>query len=242
MAVCLAVALAISTAGVVAGTPPTPPHQIYGTVNDQDGDAMEGVTVKVVYDGAVVKEAVTDSNGYYEVKVPDPNDEKTGEKLSFIVVDESTSKQLTWESAESSRVDFTVSTGGDSPGGTTTTTATTTSDDGDSPGSNPSSPGGNAGSPGGSSSSLGSDDTTTTTSTSTTEFAIEDPTETTTTTITTTDDSTEPTTEENTPSTEITTDDTTTKEGGDGLIPGFDISIALLALVAGGFLALRRSD
>ena len=46
---------------------------------------------------------MTDSEGYYELKVPDPDDEKSDEQLSFIVGDESMSKQVTWKSAESGR-------------------------------------------------------------------------------------------------------------------------------------------
>ncbi|MFC4552016.1 MULTISPECIES: BGTF surface domain-containing protein [Halorussus] len=59
---------------------------------------------------------------------------------------------------------------------------------------------------------------------------------TTTTTTTTTSSTTETTT------TETTTTDTTTTNGGSSGIPGFGVSVSLVALVAGALLALRRSN
>ncbi|MFC4549218.1 MULTISPECIES: BGTF surface domain-containing protein [Halorussus] len=49
-------------------------------------------------------------------------------------------------------------------------------------------------------------------------------------------------TETTTTTTETTTTDTTTTNGGSSGIPGFGVSVSLVALVAGALLALRRSN
>ncbi|MFB6158879.1 MAG: PGF-pre-PGF domain-containing protein [Candidatus Nanohalobium sp.] len=52
-----------------AAAAPQPPHEVYGTVTD-NGVQAQGVTVEAVSSGNVIVSDTTDSNGYYELKVP----------------------------------------------------------------------------------------------------------------------------------------------------------------------------
>ncbi|APE96194.1 carboxypeptidase-like regulatory domain-containing protein [Halodesulfurarchaeum formicicum] len=89
---------------VIAGTAaavPVAPNEVYGTVSDQNGDAVDGVTVEAVHDGEVLVSTTTDSDGYYELKVPDPNDEASGETVTIRTTGTQSDDQasITWESA-----------------------------------------------------------------------------------------------------------------------------------------------
>ncbi|WP_276300502.1 carboxypeptidase-like regulatory domain-containing protein [Halorussus lipolyticus] len=184
------IALAVAAVLVAAAGPgasvPDPPHRLYGTVTDGDGDALAGATVEVVYDGRTVATATTNESGFYDVSVSDPDTDATDETLSLAVNGGSTGTTVTWESGASERRDLTGSAGGGSGTTTTTTTATTTqrttteddSDGGSGGGGNGGGAGGDDGSDGGGfgdtsdrSDESSSDDPTTAT---TTERAVED--------------------------------------------------------------------
>jgi len=234
--VCLAVAVALGTVGVVAATPPTPPHQVYGTVTDQNGDAVGSVSVQLVYDGTVVNETTTDADGYYEFKVPDPDDEASDERLSLVVAGADTGDEVTWTAAGTTEVEVTVETGDAS--------TTTTKDDSDDS-SNDDSDDSNADYSGGSNQndqSGQSDDgstaqTTAEESDDTSAGAVDDE-------QTATDTATvePPETTVDVTTTDATSEARTTTDGGGGAIPGFGAGVALVALVATGLLAVRRTE
>ena len=126
LAVAIAVLLVTSTiaiGGVAAQDdgPPEPPHRLFGTVTDQDGDTVSDATVEVLYDGSVVNTATTDGDGYYDLKIEDPDDSAQDESLTVRVsgVDDTDEGSTTWSSAASENIDLsvTVTTGGDDDGG-----------------------------------------------------------------------------------------------------------------------------
>ncbi|UPW00043.1 carboxypeptidase-like regulatory domain-containing protein [Halorussus gelatinilyticus] len=219
-----------------------PPHQVSGTITDQNGDAVSGVSVEIVYDGTVINQTTTDSDGYYEFKVPDPNDDKSGETLSFVVDGDDTGKQVTWSSPESSRVDFTVET--DTGGTSTPDDGSDDDSDNDDSNNHDSDNDGSSGSPGAGSGGNQNDqnDSSETQDTvdedldSTTEGAKND--DESSETKTATVEPTEETAVDTTTDEPASTESTTTTEGGDGGIPGFGIGVAL---VAGALLVVRRS-
>lgn len=130
--------LAGVAAPAVATTPdsaePTPPHRFFGNVTYQDGSAASGVVVEVYYDGKRLASATTDSTGYYDLKIQDPDNTTNEETLRFVV--KSVEKTHEWKAAESTQLDFTITRESEEPSGdggivvsdqtTTTTTATTT--------------------------------------------------------------------------------------------------------------------
>jgi PGF-pre-PGF domain-containing protein/PGF-CTERM protein len=84
--------------------PPVPPHRFYGTVSDADGDAVSGVTVEVTYDGEVLASDTTDSDGYYDLNVPQENGIEDGDSVELSVQDSTQTE--TWEPAGATEVDF----------------------------------------------------------------------------------------------------------------------------------------
>ncbi|WP_276281301.1 carboxypeptidase-like regulatory domain-containing protein [Halorussus caseinilyticus] len=152
-----AVAVVAAVVGVgLGGGVPGPPHRLYGTVTDQNGTALAGATVEVVYGGQTVATATANASGFYDVSVEDPDVDKSGETLALYVNGNSTGATTTWESAASERRDLTgtASNGTYNPTTTPTTTAatttstTTTTNGGSNGGGNPG--GSNGGSPAGS--------------------------------------------------------------------------------------------
>lgn len=120
--VVVTVAAVVVSASVGAGTAvPNPPHEVFGTVNDQNGNPIAGLTVEVLHDGTVIGTATTDSNGYYEIKVSDES-LADGDQLTIQVKNQNTT--TTYAPGSSERFDFTVEVT------TTTTTTTTTSSSG----------------------------------------------------------------------------------------------------------------
>lgn len=124
----VAVALVASAMSAVAlGAPPSPPHRFFGTVSDANGDAVSGATIEVVYQGSVIDTATTNSDGYYDLKVDDPDDSASDETLTLRVAGTDTSKQRTWLSGESSEVNFQLD------AGESATTPTSTATESESP-------------------------------------------------------------------------------------------------------------
>ena len=214
--VALVAALLIGSVAA-AGAPPSPPHQFYGSVTDQNGNAVAGATVQFSYDGAVIGTATTDGSGSYQLKVEDPAEGVSGETVTVAVGSER--KTATWESAGTTELDFSVAdSGGDDP---------TTEDESDSP---PSGGGDAPASGGGQSGNRQSTTANPTPSTGTPD------TPTTTTAITAgTSEAPESTTEPTVGSTATVT--STTNDGGQ---PGFGLAAAVVALVAAALLIVRR--
>lgn len=108
----LAAVMLVFSGAAVAQEAPKAPHEVYGTVTDQNGDAVDGVTVEAVYDGEVLESTTTDSSGYYELKVPDPSDDASGEEVTIRTNDGQTSEEdsatITWESAVADSRDLSV--------------------------------------------------------------------------------------------------------------------------------------
>jgi hypothetical protein len=109
--IALVVLVAMSISVAPAAAQPAPPHEIYGTVTDQNGDGVSGETVTVSYDGTDLQSTTTDSNGDFVVQVTDPDGQTTGETLTVAVA--GNSKTTTFEEFASEQIDFsiTVSTG-----------------------------------------------------------------------------------------------------------------------------------
>lgn len=231
--VCLAVAVALGTVGVVAATPPTPPHQVYGTVTDQNGDAVGSVSVQLVYDGTVVNETTTDADGYYEFKVPDPDDEASDERLTLVVSGTDTGDEVTWTAAGTTEVEVTVETGD-----TSTTTKDDSNDDSDD--SNADYDDGDQKDQSDRNDESSTDQTTVEERDDTSEGAVDDES---TATKTATVEPPETATTADATTTDATSEaTTTTTDGGSGAIPGFGAGVALVALVATGLLAVHRPE
>ncbi|UWG47034.1 Cell surface protein containing PGF C-terminal sorting motif [Halanaeroarchaeum sp. HSR-CO] len=87
--------------------PPQPPHRVYGDVTDADGEAVANATVQAVDDdtGDVLVETTTNSDGYYDVNVEEPD----GDTFTIEVVDaEDGSETVEWSSGSSDRVNIQV--------------------------------------------------------------------------------------------------------------------------------------
>lgn len=95
------VALAPATVAAV----PSPPHEVFGVVTDQNGDPVEGLTVTVSDDEGNSYTTTTDADGYYVVKFPE-SDGESGETLTISV--KGKSKTTSFAQGTSERIDFTV--------------------------------------------------------------------------------------------------------------------------------------
>ncbi|MDQ2053190.1 PGF-pre-PGF domain-containing protein [Halobellus sp. H-GB7] len=89
------------------GTPPVPPQRFYGTVSS-DGVGVADQTVEVTYDGAVIANTTTDSDGYYDLQVPKENGLEDGDTVTISVAGTDASTQATWEPGSSAQVNFTA--------------------------------------------------------------------------------------------------------------------------------------
>mgnify|MGYP000628052835 CR=1 FL=1 len=120
-----------------AAQQPTPPHAVYGSVTDQNGDAVADVTVEAVYDGDVIASTQAASDGSYDFKVPDPDDGQSGESFTVRVANGDDSETVTYQSGGVTEVNLQSDTGTapttttDEPDDTTTPTPTTTTDEPD---------------------------------------------------------------------------------------------------------------
>lgn len=215
-----AVVVSVSVSAVAAV--PNPPHEVFGIVEDQDENAVAGLTVEVTVDDTVVDTGTTNSDGYYEIKVSN-DDLEDGDPLTIHAGNKSES--VTYSPGASERFDFTVT------AVPTTTTATTTTN-------------GSGGGGGGGGIIM---PTTTTTSmddgdegdaTSEPPETVDESTSVVTTTPVPTTES--PTTTDTV--TDTSTVGTATTDGGGGDIPGFGLETTVLAVIATALLAIRRSN
>lgn len=217
-------------AGAATAAPPSPPHRFFGTVVDEDGQAVSGATVEVVYQDEVVATATTDSDGYYDVRVSADEIAQDEERTVAITIRDET-KTFEWESGGSTEVDFTVERV------TTPTTTTTTSGGGGGGGAPGGGGGGAPGSGGGDETTASDGGGTDTPTTSTTAKAVQD------TSTTVTEDDVPPTTDtsESDATEPSEPEETTTPDDGEFLgVPGFGVLPALVALAAAALLAIRR--
>jgi len=122
------------------------PHQFFGTAT-YNGAASEGIKVEAYYEGSVIKTAFAISGGFYNLKVPDPDDAKENEVISFYLNDVNTGQTAVFENGVSTKLDLVAtgaasnppsdggspSGGGGSPSGgsgrTTKTTSSTNNED-----------------------------------------------------------------------------------------------------------------
>jgi PGF-pre-PGF domain-containing protein/PGF-CTERM protein len=100
--------VALSGATGAAVAQPLPPHNVDGTVQDQNGDAISGITVEAVYDGEVIASGTTNSDGRYEFNVPEPNPNAQNEEVIIRVANTDGSATISWESGAVSDRSFTV--------------------------------------------------------------------------------------------------------------------------------------
>jgi PGF-CTERM protein/PGF-pre-PGF domain-containing protein len=84
---------------------PSPPHEVFGTVTDQNGNPVADVTVTVTDAQGNAVTATTDGDGYYEIKFPAADGDK-GETLT--VAAKETSKTTSFASGESESIDLQV--------------------------------------------------------------------------------------------------------------------------------------
>ncbi len=125
------------------------PHQFYGTATF-NGAAYEGIKVEAYYGNSVIKTTFSQSGGFYNLKVPDPDDIKERETIKFYLNGVDTGQTYNFFNGESTKLDLSAtgappsqpptggsgggggggSSGGGSSGGggssTTTATAKTT--------------------------------------------------------------------------------------------------------------------
>ncbi|QLG61346.1 carboxypeptidase-like regulatory domain-containing protein [Halorarum salinum] len=101
-AVTIALMVATAGAGSVAAVP-DPPHEVFGTVTDQKGNAVSGVSVTVSDTDGDSITATTNSDGYYEIKFP-AEDADDGETLTVKV--EGAEETTAFSSGTSERIDF----------------------------------------------------------------------------------------------------------------------------------------
>lgn len=204
---------------------PSPPDEVFGTVTDQNGNAVGGVTVTVTDEVGNSYTDTTDADGYYEIKFP-AEDGDAGETLTVSVKD--SSKTTPFESGASERIDFSITVDSDTGD---------TGDTGDSTGSGDTGGGGQA-------------DTTETTETPTTTEEAggggDEPADTTTEAPSGGEDEPSDTTTE-APTTSETggEETTTTSEPGETTstqTPGFGIAVSMLALIGAALIALRRRN
>ena len=249
---------------VAAGAPPEPPHRFFGTVTDQSDDPVGGVTIEVHYQGEVVASDTTDSEGYYDLKVPaDSIDTEESTTITLTPDGDSNAVETTWESGGSTELDLDVTVeetpdetatleppdGGDDDGDTGDGGAEPGGDDGD--GGDDGNTGGGGAQPGGGGQSGGQQSTATPTPTPTasptptdattpTDDATPTDSDPATATPTADDDQTEASesTETATPTgTAAPSSDSTSTSG-----PGFGVGAAVAALAAAALLGSRRSD
>jgi len=122
---------------------PSPPHEAYGTVTDQNGNTVSDVTVTVSDTDGNSYTTTTDTDGYYSLEVP-AEDGESGETLTVAVSD--ASKQTTFGSGTVERIDFQI-------------TVESTTDTGDSDDDTVSAPSGGGGAAtGGGGTTAGTDD------------------------------------------------------------------------------------
>jgi hypothetical protein len=99
----LLAALLISTATSVSAVPEIP-HHVYGDITDTDGPVND-INVSFYNDGSVVSSTLTDSTGYYDIKIPyDSNYD--GETLDVYTEDINTGKDVTFSQGSSDKVDY----------------------------------------------------------------------------------------------------------------------------------------
>jgi len=87
---------------------PAQPNQFHGTATINGREAPDGAEVSAVIDGEIVK-TVTVEDGYYNLIVEDPNDDRSGKEVSFLIEDESTDQNETFKNGGVDNIDLTVS-------------------------------------------------------------------------------------------------------------------------------------
>lgn len=99
----LLAALLISTVASVSAVPEIP-HHVYGDITDTDGPVND-INVSFYHDGSVVSSTLTDSTGYYDIKIPyDSNYD--GETLDVYTEDINTGKDIIFSNGSSERINY----------------------------------------------------------------------------------------------------------------------------------------
>lgn len=84
------------------------PHQFYGKAT-YNGVASEDIKVEAYYDGSVVKTIFSISDGFYNLKVGDPDENKEGKTIKFYLNDVDTGINYTFENGASTKLDLVAS-------------------------------------------------------------------------------------------------------------------------------------
>ncbi|UCD04515.1 MAG: hypothetical protein JSW73_02690 [Candidatus Woesearchaeota archaeon] len=97
---------------------PSIPHQFYGDVIVNGKPASDGMTITANIGGVDVASTLT-SGGNYNLIVPDPLGDRSGDLIKFIVNGKDTGQTAVFQNAKNERLDLsaTISTGGGSGGG-----------------------------------------------------------------------------------------------------------------------------
>lgn len=101
---------------------PLMPNQFYGTATF-NGAASEGIKVEAYYDGSVIETTFSQTGGFYNLKVNDPDENKESETITFYLNDVNTGQTASFEFGFSTKLDLSAtgpsppSGGGSSSGG-----------------------------------------------------------------------------------------------------------------------------
>jgi hypothetical protein len=87
----------------VTGTPGMP-HRVFGEIT-QDGEPVDDVEIKFYYDGEEVADKETDSDGYYDLKIP-YSDDYDSEELVMHVNDTETDTSVEFEQGRSQELNL----------------------------------------------------------------------------------------------------------------------------------------
>lgn len=99
----LLAALLISIAASVSGVPEIP-HHVYGDISDTDGPVND-INVSFYHDGSMIESTLTDSTGYYDIKIPYSSD-YDGENLDVYTENINTGKDVTFSQGSSTEVNY----------------------------------------------------------------------------------------------------------------------------------------
>lgn len=83
---------------------PEMPHHVYGDINDIDGPE-NSINVSFHYSGSLVSSTLTDSSGYYDIKIPYSSN-YDGQELNIFVEDTDTGKGVTFKQGASEQVNY----------------------------------------------------------------------------------------------------------------------------------------
>ena len=86
---------------------PATPNQFHGTATISGREANDGAEVSAVIDGEVVK-TVEVEDGYYNLIVDDPDSDRSGEEVSFLIEGADTGQSETFQNGGIDRIDLTV--------------------------------------------------------------------------------------------------------------------------------------